>query len=144
MYICKWENSATYCVISLCLCVIIPQYDVTHTHTQKSTKLQSPLMFLLCPRSLSIYLSISVKYTGFVWCALKQSRKVTVCLKAVSHYKICSHVKHTQRYKAVISDILLLTIHVQKAVYFHIDGALDRLLLLLSLSRNACWYFSDV
>lgn len=35
-------------------------------------------------------------------------------------------------WKAVISDIPLVTIHIQKAVYFHIDGFLD-LLPLLSL-----------
>lgn len=65
--------------------------------------------------SLSVDLSIhQCQMHGFVWCALKQSWKVTMCLKAVSHYNICSHVKRKQRHKAVISDILLLTIHMQK------------------------------
>lgn len=85
---------------------------------------------------------------GSVWCAWKQNQKVTMRFKAVSHYNTCSHVKHThtetqKRDFWYPPPSYLSTYRILKAVHFHTDGILD-VLLLLYLSRNACWYFSDV
>lgn len=74
----------------------LPSEVNTHTHTKNKTKQQSPLLFVVRPHSQSVYLSISVKYTGLCDVHENKAGKVTRCLKAVSHYNICSHVKRTQ------------------------------------------------
>lgn len=51
-----------YILYDFYMCIIVISSVMWHEH--KNTKQQSPLSFLLCPRSQSIYLSISVKHMG--------------------------------------------------------------------------------
>lgn len=136
------ERAPSHTVWFLYVCVSLLAF-LQHVVTHKACRVLSSS----CPvLALGLFIYPSLSSTRLCVMCIKTKLEVKTCLKAASHYNTCSRVRQ-QRHKAVISDILLLLpIHLQKnlkAVYFHTEAMLD-LLLLLCLSRNACWYFSDV